>query len=229
MSIPPEHPPTSCPAPRSYLLLKGAVDRCLAIVALIILAPLMLVIAALIRRDGFPAIFRQTRAGLNGRPFTLFKFRTMRPDVDAYGDSPQDGADPRITPMGRWLRETSLDELPQLINVARGEMALVGPRPLYLQQMAEWNPRQRCRLLVKPGLTGLAQVHGRGSLTVEQKLEWDVRYVELVSLRTDLWILWLTVRGLWSGGDIYEVRYSEQRARRSSSADPAPEETRKPD
>ena len=140
----------------------------------------------------------------------------MRPDVEPFGDSPQTGTDPRLTPIGRWLRETSLDELPQLINVLRGDMSLVGPRPLYVQQIAEWNPRQRARLLVKPGLTGLAQIHGRGRLTIEEKLEWDVRYVETISLRTDLSILWHTLRRLWQRGDIYEVRYSRHRARRSS-------------
>ena len=93
-------------------------------------------------------------------------------------------------------------------------MSLVGPRPLYMQQMAEWNERQHGRLLVKPGLTGLAQTRGRGCLTVEEKLELDVQYVETVSLRTDLAIIWQTLRGLWRRGDIYEVRYSRDRARR---------------
>jgi lipopolysaccharide/colanic/teichoic acid biosynthesis glycosyltransferase len=139
----------------------------------------------------------------------------MRADVDPFGDSPQSGEDARITPIGRWLRERSLDELPQLVNVLRGEMSLVGPRPLYVQQMAEWNARQRGRLLVKPGLTGLAQVRGRGSLTIEEKLEWDVRYVETIGVFTDLRIIWETVWGLRRGADIYEVRYSQQRERRS--------------
>lgn len=187
----------------------------MALVALVLLAPLLLWIAWRVRRDGHPALFRQTRAGLNGRPFALFKFRTMRPDTDPFGDSPQHGADPRITPVGRWLRETSLDELPQLINVLRGEMSLIGPRPLYLQQMAEWDERQRCRLLVKPGLTGLAQTRGRASLTIEEKLELDVRYVETIGPGTDLRIIWDTFRGLWQRGDIYEVRYSRDRERRS--------------
>ncbi len=145
----------------------------------------------------------------------MYKFRTMRTDVDPYGDSPQTGEDPRITRFGRWLRETSLDELPQLINVARGEMSLVGPRPLYVQQMAEWDARQRGRLLVKPGLTGLAQVNGRGSLTVEDKLEFDVQYVETCGLFLDLKILWRTVFGVRSRTGIYEVRYSRDKDRRS--------------
>lgn len=208
--------PVRCHASRLYLVCKALCDRLAALLALVLSSPLLLIVALLVRRDGHPALFRQTRAGLHGRPFTLLKFRTMRPDVEPFGDSPQTGADPRLTPIGRWLRETSLDELPQLINVLRGDMSLVGPRPLYVQQIAEWNPRQRARLLVKPGLTGLAQIHGRGRLTIEEKLEWDVRYVETISLRTDLSILWHTLRRLWQRGDIYEVRYSRHRARRSS-------------
>jgi lipopolysaccharide/colanic/teichoic acid biosynthesis glycosyltransferase len=180
----------------------------------------MLLLAWLIRRDGHPALFRQTRAGLHGRPFALLKFRTMRVDADPFGDSPQTADDPRLTPLGRRLREWSLDELPQLINVLRGEMSLVGPRPLYLQQMAEWNDRQRARLLVKPGLTGLAQIHGRADLTLEDKLEWDVRYVETISLRTDLGILWRTLRNVWRRGGIYETRYSRTQARRSGEPTP---------
>lgn len=206
--------PVRCRATPSYLWLKARLDRFLAAAALLVLWPLLLYLAWRVRSDGHPALFRQTRAGLGARPFELLKFRTMRVDVDPFGDSPQSGEDPRITPIGRWLRETSLDELPQLINVLRGDMSLVGPRPLYIQQIAEWDARQRGRLLVTPGLTGYAQVHGRGSLTIEDKLEWDVRYVEEISLRTDCWILLETVRSVLRRGDIYEVRYSRERARR---------------
>ncbi len=208
----------TCHAPPSYLWLKARVDAFLALAALAICGLPMLLLIWLARRDGFPAFFRQVRAGRDGRPFTLLKFRTMRPDVDPFGDSPQTGTDPRITPIGRWLREASLDELPQLLNVLRGDMSLVGPRPLYMQQMAEWNERQRGRLRVKPGLTGLAQVSGRGSLTIEEKLELDVRYVEQVNLRTDLAIIWATARGVFKRGDIYELQYSRTRARRSEQA-----------
>jgi lipopolysaccharide/colanic/teichoic acid biosynthesis glycosyltransferase len=195
--------------PNSYLWLKTAIDRYTALAALVVVGPVMAVVALLIRRDSpGPPIFRQTRAGKAGRPFTLFKFRTMRADVDPYSDSPRGGDDPRFTRLGRRLRETSLDELPQLLNVLRGEMSLVGPRPLYMQQAREWSPRHRGRLRVKPGLTGLAQVNGRGAVTIEQKLEWDVQYVENVSLRNDLGIIWQTFRNLWSHAGIYEVRFS---------------------
>jgi len=217
MYVTPTNAPVTLRARPSYLWLKSVVDRYLAATALLAAAPLLALIAWLIRRDSpGPAFFRQTRAGRNARPFKLYKYRTMRIDVNPFGDSPQTGDDPRITRIGRWLRETSLDELPQLINIARGEMSLVGPRPLYLQQMAEWNLRQRGRLLVKPGLTGLAQINGRGSITIEEKLEWDVRYVETLSLRNDLGILWRTVRSVWAGAGIYEVRYSQSRERRST-------------
>ncbi len=207
--------PLRCAVSPAYLGLKAATDRLIALLTLAALSPVLLVLTWLIRRDGHPALFRQTRAGRSGRPFIVLKFRTMRPDVDPFGDSPQTGEDPRITRVGRWLRETSLDELPQLINVLRGEMSLVGPRPLYVQQMAEWNERQRRRLLVKPGLTGLAQVSGRGGLTIEEKLELDVRYVETIGLWADLRILWRTGRGVFRRGDIYERRYSRDRERRS--------------
>jgi lipopolysaccharide/colanic/teichoic acid biosynthesis glycosyltransferase len=213
-----ETAPPRCPAAPGFLILKRGVDAYLALLAIAATAPLMALIAWLIRRESpGPAFFRQSRAGRNGRPFTLLKFRTMRSDADPYGDSPQSGNDPRITRIGRLLRETSLDELPQLMNVLRGDMSLVGPRPLYLQQMAEWNLRQRARLLVKPGLTGLAQIHGRGSLTLEDKLEWDVRYVEQISLKTDLIIILETVAQVFRRGGIYEAQYSRTRARRTQS------------
>ncbi len=218
----PENPiatPVRLAAPPSYFWLKERIDAYLALVGLMLTGPLMLLIAWLIRRDSpGPAFFRQTRAGHLGKPFTLLKFRTMRTDADPYGDSPEDGRDPRLTRIGRWLRELSLDELPQLICVLRGDMALVGPRPLYVQQMAEWNARQRGRLLVKPGLTGLAQINGRGALTIEEKLEWDVRYVETASLRHDLGIIWHTLLHVIRRSGIYEVQYSQTRKHRSTDS-----------
>ncbi|MBK8914769.1 MAG: sugar transferase [Phycisphaerales bacterium] len=209
-------PPVRCRSSAAYLLIKHSLDRVAATIALLLALLPMCWIAWRIRRDSpGPALFLQRRAGRDGRSFDLYKFRTMRTDADPYGESPQSGDDPRVTPFGRWLRETSLDELPQLLNVLRGEMSLVGPRPLYVQQMAEWDGRQRGRLLVKPGLTGLAQISGRGGLTIEQKLEFDVQYVERLSVGLDLWILWRTLRSVLARSDIYERRYSESRVRRS--------------
>ncbi len=208
-------------SPPCYRWLKRRIDVYLALVGIVLTAPLMLWIAWRIRRDSpGPVLFRQTRAGQYGRPFTLLKFRTMRSDVDPFGDSPHDASDPRITPFGRFLREHSLDELPQLFNVLAGQMSLVGPRPLYLQQVAEWDERQRARLLVKPGLTGLAQVRGRAALTIEEKLEYDVRYVESQSLRTDVRIVLETLRIVGRRDAIYEVRYSRRHQRRSEALSP---------
>lgn len=174
------------------------------------LSPLLIVIATLIRLTSRgPAIFVQERAGLGGRAFRFYKYRTMTLEADPYGASPKSGDDPRLTSFGRFLRETSLDELPQLFNILKGDMTLVGPRPLYVAQIAEWTPHQRRRLEVKPGLTGLAQTSGRGELTREAKLALDVRYVERANWRLDLKIIIATVRQVFGGKAIYEQRYSE--------------------
>jgi len=162
-------------------------------------------------------VFRQERAGLGGRPFVFYKFRTMRLDADPYGASPKSGSDPRLTRLGRFLRETSLDELPQLVNILKGDMSLVGPRPLYVAQISEWNERQQRRLLVKPGLTGLAQISGRGTLTREEKLELDVRYVDTAGLWLDLKIVLATVAQVLGRRAIYERQYSRAEKTRGST------------
>jgi lipopolysaccharide/colanic/teichoic acid biosynthesis glycosyltransferase len=201
-----------------YSILKRVFDVLAASAALVVLAPVLLSIAIVIRvASPGPAIFRQERAGKDGKPFSLYKFRTMRLDVDPFGPSPKSGEDPRLTRLGRFLRESSLDELPQLVNIIRGDMTLIGPRPLYVSQAAEWNERQRKRLLVKPGLTGLAQISGRGELTVEEKLELDVRYVEQASLRLDGRILLVTLTRVFARQGIYEKRYSRAKDTRGQS------------
>lgn len=195
--------------------MKRLLDISLTFPALIIAIPGMLLIALLIRLESHgPAIFSQQRAGQGGRAFTFYKFRTMRLDVDPYGPSPKGGDDPRLTKIGKFLRETSLDELPQLINILKGDMTLVGPRPLYVQQIAEWNERQQRRLEVKPGLTGLAQISGRGGLTQEEKLELDVQYVEHHNIQQDLWILLATAGAVIGKKNIYEKRYSQSQETR---------------
>jgi len=156
-----------------------------------------------------PAIFKQDRAGCNGRPFVFYKFRTMRLGVDPFGPSPKSGDDARLTKIGKFLREHSLDELPQLFNVLKGEMSIVGPRPLYISQMAEWDQRQKKRLLAKPGITGLAQISGRGHLTCEEKLELDVKYVETASFLVDIKIVIGTIDQVLGREGIYEKRYSK--------------------
>jgi len=191
-------------------MIRRVIDILASLCGLIVLAIPMLVIAVLIRResDG-PAIFTQRRAGHRGIPFTLLKYRTMRLDVDPYGHSPHSGGDPRLTTIGKWLREKSLDELPQLINIFNGTMTIVGPRPLYERQVETWTDEQKRRLEVKPGLTGYAQAYGRGSLTIEDKLEMDVFYVEHRSMWMDVKIIARTVLNVFKGeGDVYEKQYS---------------------
>jgi undecaprenyl phosphate N,N'-diacetylbacillosamine 1-phosphate transferase len=188
---------------------KRLIDLILVIPAVIILLPIFftLIIAIWLSSKG-PAIFKQQRAGKNSKPFTFYKFRTMRTDVDPFGPSPKSGDDPRLTRIGKFLREYSLDELPQLFNVLKGDMSIVGPRPLYMEQVEEWNERQKKRLLVKPGITGLAQISGRGELTREEKLELDVQYVERAGLWLDLKIIFITIAQVFRRKSIYEKRYS---------------------
>ncbi len=185
--------------------IKRAVDVAGALAALVLGSWLLFLVAVLVRASGRgPVLFRQERAGRGMKPFIIYKFRTMPAGADPFANSPREAADPRLTRIGRWLRETSLDELPQLWNVLKGDMSLVGPRPLYLSQARAFTDRQRRRLEVRPGLTGLAQVRGRGEIPHEQKLEIDVQYVEQVSLRMDLWILWRSFRRLFSRKDVYQ-------------------------
>ena len=132
----------------------------------------------------------------------------MKVGVDPFGASPKSGDDPRLTKVGKFLREYSLDELPQLFNVLKGDMSIVGPRPLYLSQIPEWNEEQKQRLLVKPGLTGLAQIQGRGELTREKKLDLDVKYVRMKGLLTDVKIILATIVQMFGRKGIYEKRYS---------------------
>lgn len=144
--------------------------------------------------DGPPVLFRQQRAGLDGRPFVLLKLRTMRHGAIAIG-----AEESEVTAVGRVLRRLSVDEIPQLINVLRGDMSLVGPRPTLPYQVQRYDQRQRGRLSVLPGLTGLAQVHGRQQLSWPQRIEWDLRYVENQSLRLDVAVIILTVWTVLTG------------------------------
>ncbi|UCG49534.1 MAG: sugar transferase [Phycisphaerales bacterium] len=193
-----------------YGISKRVLDIFLALPVMALLLPVFAAMVIIIRlTSNGPAIFRQERAGKNGRPFVFYKFRTMKLGVDAFGPSPKSDKDPRLTRFGRFLREHSLDELPQLFNIVKGDMSIVGPRPLYLSQVAEWNERQKRRLLVKPGLTGLAQISGRGELTREEKLELDARYVETANLRLDCRIILTTVAQVFGKKNIYEKRYSQ--------------------
>ena len=170
---------------------KRLLDLCLTLVAFLLLLPVMGVIAVIVRlKLGAPVLFRHRRPGLHGQPFTLYKFRTMTDTRDAQGNLLPDAE--RLTPFGRFLRSTSLDELPELFNVLKGEMSLVGPRPLLMRYLDRYTPEQMRRHEVKPGITGWAQVNGRNAITWEQKFTLDVWYVDNQSLWLDLKIIALT-------------------------------------
>lgn len=174
---------------------KRIFDLAAVLVAAPFWLPLLLAVAVLVRiKLGAPVFFRQPRPGRGGRIFQMIKFRSMTDERDAAGALLPDAV--RLTAFGRWLRATSLDELPELLNVLRGDMSLVGPRPLLVKYLPRYSARQARRHEVRPGITGLAQVMGRNTLTWDEKFEWDVRYVETRSLALDLRILLLTVKAV---------------------------------
>jgi lipopolysaccharide/colanic/teichoic acid biosynthesis glycosyltransferase len=172
---------------------KRAIDCVGAGAGLLALSPVLAGVAVAVRREmGSPVLFRQERAGKGGEPFLMYKFRTMRDARDAEGRTLPDAE--RLTPLGQWLRETSLDELPELWNVLRGDMSLVGPRPLLMAYNARYSATQRRRLDVLPGLTGWAQIHGRNALAWSERFALDVWYVDHWSPWLDVEILLQTVR-----------------------------------
>lgn len=171
---------------------KPALDRLLAAIGLIALSPVIVILAIVIAfRLGRPILFRQTRIGLNDRPFVFLKFRTMTGERDAAGQLLPDSR--RLTSLGRFLRASSLDELPQLWNVLNGDMSLIGPRPLLPQYLPRYSPVQRRRHEVRPGITGLAQTMGRNSISWEKKFELDVQYVDGAGFAMDLRIAFHTL------------------------------------
>lgn len=171
---------------------KRLLDLSLALPALLVASPLLACVAVPVRAKlGSPTLFRQVRPGLGGRPFTIYKFRTMRDATDREGKPLPDAE--RLPRLGRFLRATSLDELPELWNVLKGDMSIVGPRPLLMQYVDRYTPEQARRQEVKPGLTGWAQVNGRNALNWEEKLQMDVWYVDNWSLRLDLKIIAMTI------------------------------------
>ncbi len=175
-----------------YLHIKNFIDIPLAILSLVILAPLLLCIAFALRVNiGRPVLFQQVRPGLNGKPFKMYKFRTMTNERDAVGNLLPD--EQRLNRLGKFLRSTSLDELPELFNVLKGDMSLVGPRPLLVQYLERYTPEQARRHDVKPGITGWAQINGRNALSWEEKFALDVWYIDNQSIWLDIKILFLTV------------------------------------
>jgi exopolysaccharide biosynthesis polyprenyl glycosylphosphotransferase len=196
-------------------VLKGGLDRSAAALALLLLAPVLLGIALAVRlTSSGPVLYRQERVGVNGRTFTMLKFRSMVADADRQVEALSAGnisdgllfkmrVDPRVTPVGRWLRRLSLDELPQLLNVLGGSMSLVGPRPPLPGEVARYDTQISRRLLVKPGLTGLWQISGRSDLPWEEAVRLDLRYVENWSMAMDLLILVKTFRAVFSRSGAY--------------------------
>ena len=174
-------------------MIKRFFDFVVSIIGLLFSAPVILLIAFQIRRKlGSPVLFRQIRPGKNSKPFQLVKFRTMREGIDQDGSVLPDSE--RITPFGNFLRNSSLDELPELWNVLKGDMSLVGPRPLLKEYLPMYSPEQARRHNVRPGITGWAQVNGRNAISWEEKFKYDVWYVENHSFRLDMKIIWMTIK-----------------------------------
>lgn len=199
---------------------KRPLDCILAICAMVVLSPVLAITALLVRiKLGSPVLFTQMRPGLidsktgKERIFKLYKFRTMTDEKDATGNLLPDEI--RLTKFGKILRATSLDELPELANIAIGDMALVGPRPQLVRDMVFMSEEQRARHIVKPGLTGLAQVHGRNAITWDEKLDWDLKYIKKVSFFGDMKILFQTVaavfkrRGITDGENATALDYGD--------------------
>lgn len=194
-------------------MLKRFFDLFSSFFALILLAPVFLLVALQIRRKlGSPVLFCQTRPGMFGRPFNMIKFRTMRDAVDAQGNPLPDSE--RMTPFGQFLRSASLDELPELWNVLKGEMSLVGPRPLLMEYLPLYSPEQARRHEVRPGVTGWAQVNGRNALSWDEKFKLDVWYVDNHSFWLDFKILMMTVKkvfvreGISAAGEVTMPKFT---------------------
>ncbi len=172
---------------------KRPMDFILSLIAIIVLSPILLIVAVLVRTKlGSPVIFKQKRPGLNEKIFTLYKFRTMTDERDKFGELLPDSI--RLTKFGRLLRSTSLDELPELFNILKGDMSIVGPRPLLEQYLPLYNDHQKRRHVVRPGLSGWAQVNGRNAISWEDKFDLDVDYVDNISFILDWKIIFLTLK-----------------------------------
>jgi len=172
---------------------KRPMDFVLSLIAIIVLSPVFLVVAVLVRiKLGSPVIFKQERPGLNEKIFTLYKFRSMTDERDENGELLPDSV--RLTKFGKFLRSTSLDELPELVNILKGDMSIVGPRPLLVEYLPLYDEHQRRRQEVRPGLSGLAQVRGRNTISWEEKFNLDVEYVDNISFILDCKIIFLTIK-----------------------------------
>ncbi|EPC8408089.1 sugar transferase [Bacillus cereus] len=173
--------------------IKRPMDFILSLIAIIMLSPVFLIVAFLVKtRLGSPVLFKQERPGLNGTIFKMYKFRTMTDEKNENGELLPDSV--RLTKFGKFLRSTSLDELPGLFNIFKGDMSIIGPRPLLVQYLPLYNEHQKRRHEVRPGLSGLAQVNGRNAISWEEKFHYDVEYVDNVSFTTDWKIILLTIK-----------------------------------
>lgn len=182
-------------------MLKRIIDITIASTALILLSPVYLIVAHKVKKNlGSPVLFRQVRPGLHGKPFEMIKFRTMKDALDAEGNPLSDSE--RLTPFGKMLRATSLDEMPELWNVIKGDMSIVGPRPLLMEYLPLYNSEQAKRHNVRPGITGYAQVNGRNAISWEKKFELDTWYVENQSLWIDFKIMLKTIKKVIAKDDI---------------------------
>ncbi|MCO8058832.1 sugar transferase [Acinetobacter towneri] len=185
-------------------MIKRLLDIIIASIALILLSPLYFYVAHKVKKNlGSPVLFRQVRPGLHGKPFEMIKFRSMKDAVDAQGNPLPDSE--RLTPFGKMLRSSSLDEMPELWNVIKGDMSIVGPRPLLMEYLPLYNQEQAKRHLVRPGMTGHAQVNGRNAISWEEKFKLDTWYVENQSVWLDLKIMLKTVKKVLAKDDINEA------------------------
>lgn len=197
-------------------MIKRFFDIIASALGLLLLAPVIAVVALQIRRKlGSPVLFRQARPGKGGKPFEMIKFRTMRDEIDADGNPLPDAE--RLTRLGQFLRSSSLDELPELWNVLKGEMSLVGPRPLLMEYLPRYSPEQARRHEVRPGVTGWAQVNGRNAISWDEKFALDVWYVDNRSLWLDLKVIWLTIHKVIKRDDIDDGGVGQERFRGSNS------------
>lgn len=188
--------------------IKRPMDIVLSLVAILVLSPVILTVAILVRiKLGSPVLFKQKRPGLNGKIFTIYKFRTMTDKRDENGELLPD--DVRLTDFGKFLRSTSLDELPELFNILKGDMSIVGPRPLLVEYLPYYTETEKQRHSVSPGLTGLAQVNGRNNLDWNERLAYDIQYVNSISFINDLSIIINTVKKVITRSDIYVCTTAE--------------------
>jgi lipopolysaccharide/colanic/teichoic acid biosynthesis glycosyltransferase len=189
-------------ASSGYRHARLLLDPAIAAIILVLVSPILLIAAVFIAADGGPVFFRQRRLGKDAKPFSVIKLRTMIPDADAHLDANGLPVRQRVTQVGRLLRCTSIDELPQLINIIRGDMALIGPRPILPRMLPHMTERERDRFSVLPGITGLAQIKGRNFLRWSRRFKFDVSYARAMSLRLDLYIAMETIRLVLGARDI---------------------------